>query len=123
MPDKIEWWQQIWRAIQPYLPFIGGFSIGAIIAYIRERREGTHWKHSLGEAITCGFLTVGLIRLMEWWLAYKGYSESWESLAEFCGAVIGFLGTKKVYHFLTLVAPTSVQLVIQLIKNRFGGSK
>ncbi len=112
MPDKFEWWEQVWRAIQPYLPFIGGFSIATIIAYIRERREGSPWKQSFGEALTCGFLTVGLIRLIEWWLVYKGYSDSWESLAEFCGAAIGFLGSKKVYALF--------EAIIQIIKNRFG---
>ena len=112
MPEKIDWWEQVLRWLQSYLPVLGGFSIATTIAYIRERREGAHWKQSLGEAITCGLLSVGAIRLLDWWLSQHGNTEAWEMLAEFCGASIGFLGTKKVYALF--------EAVIQIVKNRLG---
>lgn len=112
MPDKIEWWEQLLRWLQNILPLLGSFSFATAIAYIRERREGSHWKQSLGEAIMCGLLSVGTIRLIDWWLSRSGDAEAWSVLAEFCGVMIGFLGTKKLYALF--------EVVIQIIKNRFG---
>ncbi|MEY1028979.1 phage holin family protein [Providencia stuartii] len=103
MPDKYEWWEPILRWLQYYLPLIGGFSIATTIAYIRERREGMLWKQSLLEALMCGLLSVGTIRFIEWWLAQNGNTESWSLLAEFCGVVIGFLGTKKLYGIFEMI--------------------
>ncbi|WP_434171254.1 hypothetical protein AHYW_002639 [Providencia manganoxydans] len=115
MPDKIEWWEQILRWLQSYIPLLGGFSIATTIAYIRERREGARWRQSFGEALMCGLLSVGTIRLIDWWLSRSGHADEWELLAEFCGAAIGFLGTKKVYALF--------EIILQLIKNRFGANK
>lgn len=112
MPDKFEWWEQILRWLQNILPLLGGFSIATTIAYIRERREGSRWRQSLGEAIMCGLLSVGTIRLIDWWLSRSGDAESWALLAEFCGAAIGFLGTKKLYALF--------EGAVQIVKNRFG---
>ena len=112
MPDKYEWWVPILRWLQSYLPLIAGFSIATTIAYIRERREGTMWRQSLGEALMCGLLSVGTIRFIAWWLEQSGNAQSWGLLAEFCGGIVGFLGTKKLYGLF--------EIVIQLVKKRFG---
>ncbi|HHQ6611317.1 phage holin family protein [Morganella sp. GD04133] len=115
MPDKIDWWEQIFRWLQNALPFIGGFSFSAAMAYIRERRLGTRWRQSLGEAIMCGLLSVGTIRLIDWWFSRSGDAESWAVLAEFSGVMIGFLGTKKVYALL--------EWGMRVVKNRFGAKQ
>lgn len=112
MPDKYEWWGSVFRWLQSYLPFIGGFTFAALVAYIRERQQGMLWKQSLGEALMCRLLSVGTIRFLEWWLAQSGNTEAWDLLAEFCGVVVGFLGTKKLYSL--------IELIIQFIKKRFG---
>ncbi|MEX6425528.1 phage holin family protein [Providencia manganoxydans] len=75
-------------------------------------QQGMLWKQSLGEALMCGLLSVGTIRFLEWWLAQSGNTEAWDLLAEFCGVVVGFLGTKKLYSL--------IELIIQFIKKRFG---
>lgn len=90
MSDKIDWWKQIFRWLQNALPFFGGFSFSAAMAYIRERRMGTRRGQSLGEAIMCGLLSVGTIRLIDWWFSRSGDAESWEVLAEFSDVMIGF---------------------------------
>ncbi|MEX6313295.1 phage holin family protein [Providencia manganoxydans] len=112
MPDKIEWWEQILRWLQNILPLLGGFTLATTIAYIRERQAGSQWKRSLAEALMCGLLSVGTIRFIDWWLSRSGDAESWAVLAEFCGVVIGFLGTKKLYALC--------EGIVQIIKNRFG---
>ncbi|ETO41471.1 phage holin family protein [Morganella sp. EGD-HP17] len=112
MPDKFDWWAQILRWLQNATPLLGGFSVATIIAYIRERRDGSRWKQSLGEAVICGLLSVGTIRFMDWWLLRSGDTGSWGLLAEFCGAMIGFLGTRKLYVLLELAA--------KVIKNKLG---
>ncbi|WP_413492387.1 phage holin family protein [Morganella psychrotolerans] len=112
MPNKFEWWEQILHWLQNALPFIGGFFMSATISYIRERREGSCRRQSLGESITCGLLSVGAIRLIAWQFTRSGDDESWVILAEFCGVMIGFLGTKKLYALF--------DGAVQIFKNRFG---
>lgn len=115
MPDKIEWWEQLLRWLASTLPLLGGSSFAIAIAYIRERKDGTSWKRSLAEAFMCGFLTIGTIRFIEWVLSYYSVSASVDLLAEFCGAVIGFLGTKKLYLIF--------EGIFLIIKRRFGVSE
>ena len=115
MPEKTGLWEQVLQWLQNALPVVGGFSMGTVIAYIRERRTGTRWRQSLGEALMCGLLSVGTIRLINWWLSRSGNTDEWELLAEFCGVAIGFLGTEKLYALF--------EGAVQIIKNRFGGTK
>lgn len=111
MPEKFEW-EQILRWLQSILPLLGGFTIATTIAYIRERQAGSQWKRSLGEAVMCGLLSVGTIRFIDWWLSRSGDASSWALLAEFCGVVIGFLGTKKLYALF--------EGAVKIVKAKFG---
>ncbi|MEX9756191.1 phage holin family protein [Providencia vermicola] len=92
--------------------FLSGVTLATFIAFVRERREGNTTRQSFAEAVLCGVLTVGAIRTLEWGLIYMGFSDSWSSLAEFCGAMVGFLGTKKLSRI--------IDAVFMFIKNKFG---
>lgn len=116
MPEKnIDFWAQFLRWIQINLPFLSGVTLATFIAFIRERREGNTTRQSFAEAVMCGALTVGAIRAFDLVLHYMGLSDSWTSLAEFCGAMIGFLGTKKLSRVL--------DTIFIFIKNKLGVNK
>lgn len=116
MPDKnFDIWAQILRWIQINLPFLSGVTLATFIAFVRERREGNTTRQSFAEAVLCGAITVGAIRALEWGLIYMGFSDGWSSLAEFCGAMVGFLGTKKLSRI--------IDAVFMFIKNKFGVNK
>ncbi|MGL5951582.1 MAG: hypothetical protein ACRCZ3_00310 [Providencia rustigianii] len=44
--EEFEWGEPILCWLQNTLPLLGGFSIATTIAYIRECREGSLWRHS-----------------------------------------------------------------------------
>nr|ELR5111716.1 phage holin family protein [Providencia stuartii] len=93
---NIDFWEQIFRWVQLNFPLLSGVMLATLIAFIREWRDGNSTWQSLAEAVICGAITVSAIRALQWLLVYMNYSEAWSSLAEFCGAMIGFLGTKKI---------------------------
>lgn len=93
---NIDFLAQILRWVQLNFPLLSGVILATFIAFIREWREGNSAWQSLAEAVICGAITVSAIGALQWLHVYMNYSEAWSSLAEFCGAVIGFLGTKKI---------------------------
>ncbi|HGN2957834.1 phage holin family protein [Proteus mirabilis] len=97
------------------MPFLSGVTLATFIALVRERREGSSTRKSFAEAVLCGALTVGAIRVFDLGIHYMGLSDSWTSLAEFCGAMIGFLGTKKLSRVL--------DTIFIFIKNKLGVNK
>lgn len=97
MHDKnIDFWEQVLRLAQLNFPLLSGVLLATLISFIREWREGNSAYQSLAEAIICAAITVSAIRALQWLLAHFGYADAWSSLSEFCGAMIGFLGTKKI---------------------------
>lgn len=113
MNDKdIEWWSQVWRIIQANMPLLSGITLATLIGFIREKREGNSVWQSLGEAAMCGLLSVAAIRSLEWVFMYFELPPTWQSLAEFCGAAVGFLGTKKLSRI--------ADAFFLFIKNKFG---
>ncbi|MCL8327398.1 phage holin family protein, partial [Providencia thailandensis] len=93
---NIDFWAQVFRWVQLNLPLLSGVMLATLIAFVREWRESKSTWQSLAEAVICGAITVSAIRALQWLLVYLNYSDAWSSLAEFCGAMIGFLGTKKL---------------------------
>nr|WP_314265607.1 phage holin family protein [uncultured Moellerella sp.] len=113
MPEKnIDFWAQLWRWIQINIPFLSGITLAALIGFIREKREGNSGLQSFSEAVMCGLISVGAIRALEWLLLYTEFPKSWSSLAEFCGAMIGFFGTKKL--------SSSFDSILGFVRNKFG---
>ncbi|EKH6498458.1 phage holin, lambda family [Providencia sp. PROV170] len=109
MPDKnTDIWVQIWDWITINAPLIAGVLLASMTAFTREKREGSGWKASLAEAAICAFISIGIITALE-------YAKLPNSLAQFFGVFIGFLGTKKIGGI--------VEAVMSFFKNKFGVNK
>ncbi|MDR0219366.1 MAG: phage holin, lambda family [Enterobacteriaceae bacterium] len=106
MPNKDPtFWSQLWDWIVINAPLLSGVFLAIITSLAREKREGSGWKVSLIEAVICAAISVGVINALEW-------ANLPLSLAQFFGAFIGFLGTKKI--------GAVVDAVFTFFKNKFG---
>ncbi|WGL93786.1 phage holin, lambda family [Arsenophonus nasoniae] len=113
MPEKnIGFWTQVFTWLQVNAPFLFGILLAAATAFIRERKNGTTRKQSIFEALLCAFISVGVMRALQWLFLYCGIDSSFNLLSEFCGVFIGFIGTKKIMGI--------IDSILAIFRDKFG---
>lgn len=66
------------------------------------------------KALLCAFISVGVMRALQWLFLYYGINSSFNLLSEFCGVFIGFIGTKKIMgiiDFILAIFAISAELI------------